>query len=65
MQKFEYKTVFTDTKGFTGGKVDQNAFQNVLNELGAEGWDLISTVPVAQGYGSTRSIISIFKRPMD
>ena len=38
MDKFEYKTVFTDATGVfgLGGKVDQITFQNELNELGCK-----------------------------
>ncbi|MEA4848689.1 MAG: DUF4177 domain-containing protein [Clostridiaceae bacterium] len=62
MEKFEYKTLFTDVKGIFGGKVDQDPFQSELNELGKQGWELVNTVAAAQSYGSTRWIISIFKR---
>lgn len=62
MEKFEYKTLFTDAKGVLGGKVDQSAFQNELNELGLHGWELVNTVAAAQSYGNTRWIISILKR---
>lgn len=62
MDKFEYKTLFTDAKGVFGGKVDQYTFQNELNELGLQGWELVSTVSATQSYGSTRWIISTFKR---
>ena len=62
MEQFEYKTLFTDAKGVLGGKVDQVTFQNDLNELGLQGWELVNTVSANQSYGSTRWIISIFKR---
>ena len=62
MEKFEYRTLFTDAKGVLGGKVDRGTFQNELNEYGLQGWELVSTVAAAQSYGSTRWIISIFKR---
>jgi hypothetical protein len=64
MEKYEYKTLFTDAKGVLGGKVDQDAFQYELNDLGAQGWELVNTVAAAQSYGSTRWIISIFKRQL-
>lgn len=64
MDRFEYKTLFTDAKGIFGGKVDKYAFQQELNELGVQGWELVSTIPTAQSYGSTRWVISIFKRKM-
>lgn len=62
MEQFEYKTVFTDAKGMLGGKVDQYSFQNELNHLGSDGWELVSAIPTAQSYGSTRWVICIFKR---
>ncbi len=62
MDIFEYKTLFTDAKGFLGGKVDEEAFQRELNDLGAQGWELVSTVSANQSYGSTRWLISVFKR---
>lgn len=62
MEQFEYKTLFTDAKGVFGGMVDENTFQMELNYLGSQGWELVSTVAAAQSYGSTKSIISIFKR---
>jgi len=64
MDQYEYKTVFTDAKGVWGGKVDGLAFQNELNDLGLQGWELVSTVAAAQSYGSTRWVISIFKRKL-
>lgn len=62
MEQFEYKTLFTDAKGFLGGKVDTLEFQNDLNRLGSEGWELVSSLSSNQSYGSTRWIVSIFKR---
>ncbi len=62
MEKFEYKTLFTDAKGVFGGKVDQSAYQSELNELGSQGWELVNAVAAAQSYGSTRWIISVLKR---
>ncbi len=62
MEQYEYKTLLTDAKGFFGGKVDPNILQLQLNELGRQGWELVSTVATVQSYGSTRWLISIFKR---
>ncbi|MDD5934015.1 MAG: DUF4177 domain-containing protein [Clostridiales bacterium] len=62
MEQWEYKTIYTDAKGFFGGKVNFSEFEEELNKLGAQGWELVSSVPSAQSYGSTRWIISIFKR---
>lgn len=62
MDKFEYKTIFTDAKGFLGGKIEPLQFEKELNELGMQGWELVSSVSSNQSYGSTRWIVSIFKR---
>lgn len=65
MDRFEYKTLFTDAKGALGGKVNQYEYQNELNKLGSQGWELVSAVAAAQSYGSTRWIISVFKRKIE
>lgn len=62
MERFEYKTILTDVSGFLGGKVDRDAFERQLNAMGAEGWELVSTVATTQSYGSTRVLVSVFKR---
>ena len=62
MEKFEDFTLVYDTDGIMGGKVDANDFQNKLNKLGLEGWELVSSVSTNQGNGFTRSIVSIFKK---
>ncbi|MPM54666.1 hypothetical protein SDC9_101445 [bioreactor metagenome] len=64
MEQFEYKTLFTDAKGVLGGKVNESQLQADLNELRQQGWELVNTVATAQSYGSTRWLISIFKRKM-
>lgn len=64
MEKYEYKTLYSDAKGIFGGKVDKGTFQMELNELGSQGWELVSTVATAQSYGSTRWVISILKRKL-
>jgi len=65
MERYEYKTLFTDAKGFLGGKVDQMEFHNELNDLGAKGWELVNTVAAAQSYGRSRWLISVFKRKVE
>jgi len=62
MEKFEYRTLVFDTTGIMGGRVDGNKIELVLNQLGAQGWELITTTASNQSYGSTRSMLCIFKR---
>jgi hypothetical protein len=62
MEKYEYRTVYTDAKGILGGKVEQMDFERQLNELGEFGWELVNVIPSAQSNGHTRWLISVFKR---
>lgn len=65
MEKFEYKTVVIEAEGFWGGKINKTEFKNELNELGSQGWELVSVVPSAQAYGKTKWFMSVFKRRLD
>ncbi len=62
MDRFEYKVVAYDTKGFWGGNVDPTQLENQFNAMGNEGWELISCTATSQSYGSSKSIVCIFKR---
>ena len=62
---WEYKTVEFATKGITGGKVNINEFNSVLNEHGKNGWELVSCFVTNQSYGASRSVIAVFKRPIN
>ena len=62
MEKFEYKVVLYDVKGFWGGSVTPGELENTLNKLGGEGWELVSCTSANQSYGSSKSLVCIFKR---
>ena len=62
MEKFEYKVVTYDTKGLWGGIIDHDQLENQLNMLGNDGWELVSSTSTNQAYGSSKSIVCIFKR---
>lgn len=40
--KFEYKTLKIEPKGFWGTKLDTTEIDKTLNELGLQGWELVS-----------------------
>jgi hypothetical protein len=63
--KWEYKTVKVDTKGFAGGKFDENSFEQILNGLGQQGWELTNTFDTNQDMGASRHVIAILKRPTE
>jgi len=61
--RWEYKTLrFPASGGFLGGKVDEQALNTKLTELGAERWELVTAFATHLGYGSSRDIVAIFKR---
>ncbi|NMB08180.1 MAG: DUF4177 domain-containing protein [Tissierellia bacterium] len=62
MEKWEYTSFKVETKGFAGGILEIENYNSKLNELGAQGWELVSCISTNAGYGTTREIISVFKR---
>jgi Domain of unknown function (DUF4177) len=63
MQQWEYRTVKVEAKGwFTGGVLDQSKFETALNELGRDGWELVSTFDTNMLHGQTREIVAVLKR---
>ncbi len=63
MRTFEYLTMAIGTSGwFSGGKIDLEALNRRLNELGQEGWELVSTVDTNKNYGEPREVILFLKK---
>lgn len=62
MEQWEYKTLKVKSGGFLGGKVDTEKLQEEMNQLGREGWELVSCFDTSMGEGASREIISVFKR---
>jgi hypothetical protein len=62
--KWEYTTTQLAAHGFLGGKLDTVKFEQMLNRLGADGWELVNAFDTNQGHGATRDVIAVFKRPM-
>ncbi len=65
METFEYKVVTYDTKGFWGGNVEVSKIETQLNELGNDGWKMVSCTSTNQSYGASKSIVCIFIREKD
>jgi hypothetical protein len=61
---WEYKTIKLATTGFwLGGKLDEKKFDQMLNELGHERWELVSAFDTNQAHGASRDVVAVFKRP--
>jgi hypothetical protein len=65
MSHWEYNVIAyePDTGFFSlGGKVDPADMRERLNQLGREGWELVSSFDTAFGKGATRNVVFVFKR---
>ncbi len=60
--KWEYKTLKMEAGGFMGGKFDSKTLNNQMNELGRDGWELVTGFDTNMGQGATRDIVLIFKK---
>ena len=64
--KWEYKTIKLATTGFVGGlmggKLDDTKLNNEMNQLGIQGWELVSSFSTSQSFGESRDIVLIFKK---
>ena len=65
MDQFRYKTYIYNPTGFTGGHVDEREFEDELNRLGSDGWELVSAVSSNAGNGYTREIVCILKKKIE
>jgi hypothetical protein len=62
--QWEYMTlVFAATGFILGGKLDGKKLNDRLNELGEEGWELVSVFDTNMHDGTTRDVYAILKRP--
>ncbi|PNX49645.1 MAG: hypothetical protein BV457_00905 [Thermoplasmata archaeon M9B1D] len=61
MASWEYKIIKTE-KSFWSGK-DRSDSEQLLADLGRDGWELVSVVPLSQmGGGTTTGLQFFFKR---
>ena len=62
--KWEYKTMKFAAGGIlSGGHVDAQGLDNMLNELGHDEWELVTGFDSNMDGGRTRDVIMVFKRP--
>jgi len=62
MDKWEYKTLSFETKGFFGGKLQTEEVDKQLNTYGIQGWEAVSCFDTNQDYGSSRYVFVLLKR---
>jgi hypothetical protein len=62
MAKWEYNTVTFETTGFGGGKLNTESFNDRINILGQQGWELVSCFDTNMFYGETKVVVAVMKR---
>lgn len=64
--KWEYLT-YVFNVGYSlikGPELDGGSFTEKLNEYGAEGWELVSLLPLEGNKGISATVHAVFKRPV-
>jgi hypothetical protein len=60
---FEYKTLQFEDTSVLGGHLTPRELDKELNELGGQGWELVSSFDIQyRQTGGTRNVVCIFKR---
>jgi hypothetical protein len=63
--KWEYMSVMFSTAGFfLSGELNGKAFTDRLNDLGSQGWELVSVFDT-QNDGDTIEVVAVLKRRCD
>jgi hypothetical protein len=60
MNRWEYNTVVIEP---SWGRVDAKAFQAKSDDLGRQGWELVSVFGTNEQVGKTIQVAAVFKRP--
>lgn len=63
---WKYKTIKLAGEGFwiTEGRINEVAFEEEMNRLGSQGWELVSVFDTNRGGGGTNGVITVFKRTL-
>ena len=59
---WEYRTVLIPTGGWLGGKFDERSMTETMNDLGRDGWELVTALDTNRSGGETRHVVLLFKR---
>ena len=62
MTKWEYKSISVESGGWMGGILKTEDFDQLLNQMGQQGWELVVVFDTNFNQGATRYVIATFKR---
>jgi hypothetical protein len=64
MDKWEYKILKMKKGTMAEGVIDEQGLEKMINHLGSNGWEVISTSPIAFGDGDTYFLCVFLKRKL-
>ena len=63
LRRWEYMVLDVNVaRFFIGPQLDGDALATRLNELGAEGWEMVGMSAMEAGVGHTRNLVCVLKR---
>ncbi|MBD2102342.1 DUF4177 domain-containing protein [Leptolyngbya sp. FACHB-261] len=63
MYQWEYKTIKFFAQGaLDAGRIDEREIEDILNELGARGWELVTILPGTRANGELWDFVAVLKR---
>ncbi|MCZ6855707.1 MAG: DUF4177 domain-containing protein [Gammaproteobacteria bacterium] len=62
MTQWEYRTAKVRAGGVFSTKIDDLDMEDYMNELGVEGWELVSAISPVMAGGYSKEVILMFKR---
>lgn len=66
LRRWEYMVLDIGVDSFfTGPRLNGDALATRLNELGADGWEVVGMSALDSGGGRTRDVVLVLKRPND
>ena len=62
--RWEYKTIKLEAKSsfLVGGEFSEGDLDALMNDLGAEGWELVNAFHTTMSPGETKYVVAISKR---
>lgn len=60
--QWEYQTLKLAVTGFFGGNLNEAELAQQLNELGSDGWEMVTAIDLNMGNGASRNVVIVLKR---
>lgn len=65
MKRWEYLLFKAKPEGWLHDSIHEDSIEQVLNNLGQQGWEVTSTIETNVGEGRTKDVVILLKRPLN